>query len=290
MAKPVAFVLGGGGARGALQAGALQALFEAGFHPDLLVGTSAGAINATFLAINGFTQSALDGLVSAWEDAASADLLPANYLWLTVRTLFNRERISSYHRMREFFIAHGLTPELRFRDLPGPRLIQVCADINQRCSVLYGEEPDQSVLEGLLASTALPPWVRPMEASGRYLMDGGLVSNLPIEPALSQGARQIVALDISEPRNLPPEHNRFGDFMNKMVETVSQRLLDLELNLAAEQGVPVRRIHLHPDQPIAIWDFSHTSELIDHGYQIASREITDWEPAQKYFWQRWLSR
>jgi NTE family protein len=192
--------------------------------------------------------------------------------------------------MREFFIAHGLTPELRFRDLPGPRLIQVCADINQRCSVLYGEEPDQSVLEGLLASTALPPWVRPLEASGRYLMDGGLVSNLPIEPALSQGARQIVALDISEPRNLPPEHNRFGDFMNKMVETVSQRLLDLELNLAAEQGVPVRRIHLHPDQPIAIWDFSHTSELIDHGYQIASREITDWEPAQKYFWQRWLSR
>jgi len=51
----LAFVLGGGGARGALQAGALRALWEAGLRPDLWVGTSAGAVNAAFLAVKGFT-------------------------------------------------------------------------------------------------------------------------------------------------------------------------------------------------------------------------------------------
>jgi NTE family protein len=287
--KPLAFVLGGGGARGALQVGALQALLESDYQPDLLVGTSAGAINATFLAMHGFTKSALDGLITAWGEAASADLLPANYLWLTVRTLFNRERTNSYHRMREFFIEHGVSPELRFSDLPGPRLIQVCADINQRCSVLYGPEPNQSVLEGLLASTALPPWTQPLRSDRGYLMDGGVVSNLPIEPALTQGARHIIALNISEPRDLTQDHYHFGAFVNKLVETVSQRLLDLELELAARQGVSVQQIHLHADQPIALWDFSHTSELIVQGHQIADRVIAEWKPRHKYFWQRWLA-
>ena len=48
----IAFVLSGGGNRGALEAGALLALFERGIQPDILVGTSAGAMNAAFIAIN----------------------------------------------------------------------------------------------------------------------------------------------------------------------------------------------------------------------------------------------
>ena len=55
----LAFVLGGGGGRGALQVGALRALLEAGLQPDLLVGTSAGAVNATYLAMRGFNLETL---------------------------------------------------------------------------------------------------------------------------------------------------------------------------------------------------------------------------------------
>src|SRR3970282_1559461 len=95
MKRKLAFVLGGGGARGALQVGALRAVLEAGYQPDLLVGTSIGAVNASYLAINGFNQESLVGLARAWHDAAHADLLPANYLWLTVRSLFRRPDVSS---------------------------------------------------------------------------------------------------------------------------------------------------------------------------------------------------
>jgi NTE family protein len=167
-----AFVLGGGGARGALQVGALRALFEAGLQPDLLVGTSIGAANAAFLAIRGTTVDALAGLEDAWRVAADADLLPANYLWLTVRSLFNRPGFDSQQRIRDYFVGQGLSSDLRFGDLNGPPLILVAADLKGGCAVLYGLDPNESVLDGVLASTAIPPWVRPVARGSRRLMDG----------------------------------------------------------------------------------------------------------------------
>jgi NTE family protein len=270
--KPLAFALGGGGARGALQVGAVRALLEAGYQPDLLVGTSIGAVNATYLALHGPTLTSLPGLIEAWHDAAAADLLPANYLWLTVRVLFNRAGWRPYHRMRDFFIAHGATPDLRFGDL-GTRLILVAADLNTGRSVLYGADPQQSVLEGLLASTALPPWVRPLEKDGQFLVDGGVVSTLPIEPALVQGAREIIALDLADPREVPVEAHGFGPFLGKLMNTIERRQQEMELALAEARDVPAWRIALQGEQPVPIWDFSHTDELIERGYMIAGEEI-----------------
>jgi NTE family protein len=270
--KPLAFALGGGGARGALQVGAVRALLEAGYQPDLLVGTSIGAVNATYLALHGPTLTSLPGLIEAWHDAAAADLLPANYLWLTVRVLFNRAGWRPYHRMRDFFIAHGATPDLRFGDL-GTRLILVAADLNTGRSVLYGADPQQSVLEGLLASTALPPWVHPLEKDEQFLVDGGVVSTLPIEPALAQGAREIIALDLADPREVPVEAHGFGPFLGKLMNTIERRQQEMELALAEARDVPVWRIALQGEQPVPIWDFSHTDELIERGYAIAGGEI-----------------
>ena len=62
MNKCLAFVLGGGGARGAMQVGALRALIEAGLKPDLLVGTSIGAVNATGLALWGVSLAGIEAL------------------------------------------------------------------------------------------------------------------------------------------------------------------------------------------------------------------------------------
>ena len=59
--KKLGLVLSGGGARGALQVGAIRALLEADYHPDLLVGTSIGAVNATYLAVNGINLDTIDG-------------------------------------------------------------------------------------------------------------------------------------------------------------------------------------------------------------------------------------
>lgn len=275
--KPcLAFVLGGGGARGALQVGALRALWEAGLQPELLVGTSVGAVNATYLAVHGFTTEGIAGLEAAWRDAAEADLMPANYLWLTVRILFDRGMAGTEHRIRDFFIAHGLEPDLRFGQLEGVRLILVATDLQTRRAVLYGTDPEQSVLEGLLASTALPPWVSPLQTDGHLLIDGGVVSNLPIEPALTQGATEIVALDLADPRLVETAAQGFGAFLNRLTSTVEQRQIDLELALAKAYNVPVHRIALRAETPVAIWDFHRSEELIQRGYEVARHEIERW--------------
>jgi NTE family protein len=274
--KPVtAFVLGGGGARGALQVGALRALLEAGLRPDLLAGTSIGAANAAFLAMHGFTAGALDALEAVWHDAAERDLLPDNYMWLTIRALFNRAGLDVAHRIRDFFVGHGLDPDLRFGQLPGPRLVLVAADLKAGGTVLYGSDPDGSVLNGVLASTAIPPWVRPLAREGRLLMDGGVVSNLPIEPALAHGATAIVALDLADPRPVGPQAAGLGPFLFQFLSTVEQRHVHLEKQLAAARGVPVHHLRLQPEAPVAVWDFAQTAPLLERGYTLARRYLAE---------------
>ncbi|MBP1701492.1 MAG: hypothetical protein H6Q38_599 [Chloroflexi bacterium] len=288
MRRTLAFVLGGGGARGALQVGALRALLESGYHPDLLVGTSIGAVNASFLAIHGVSLKTIDTLVEAWYDAAAAELLPQNYLWLILRSILNRPTIDPYHRMREFFLSHGLTTEMRFGDIAGVRLALVATDLNNGCPHVYGQDPDQLVLEGLLASTALPPWIRPIELNGHTLMDGGLVSTLPVEPALRLGANEIIALDLIDPRGTTAESFQIGSFMGKLIYSVEQRNSDLEVALAQAKRVPVHRICLRWDEQIPVWDFEHTDTLIAHGEAIARLEIATWQSPRKAWWSRWL--
>lgn len=293
MRKQLAFVLGGGGARGALQVGALRALLEAGYQPDMLVGTSVGAINATFLALRGVTLQSIDELVQAWYDARHADLLPQNYLWLTVRALFRRGNPETTYRLRDFSIAHGVQPELRFADLKGVRLLLVAADLNARGIVLYGMDLQQSVLEGLLASSALPPWVAPIAKADQLLIDGGIVSNLPIEPAMNAGATEIIALDLHDPRSLPQETPGFGPFLVKLLHTMEHRQLELELAIASARKIPLRYIHLTSPTSVPLWDFSQTEALLQQGYEQAQREIASWKPIRKpgpWGWLRWLAK
>lgn len=74
--RPLAFVLGGGGARGAFQAGALRALFEAGIKPDILVGTSIGGLNAAYLALHGLDDAGLMALEAQWKTPGISRLFP----------------------------------------------------------------------------------------------------------------------------------------------------------------------------------------------------------------------
>ncbi len=288
MKQKLAFALSGGGARGALQVGALRALLEAGYQPDILTGTSIGSVNTAFLAINGMNLASIDAMTEAWHDAAMADLLPTNYLWLTVRSLFQRPVTHSIHRMEAFFRAHGISPELKYGDIQGVTLLSIAADLNSGKAFIYGLDPQQSVLEGVLASTALPPWIEPIERDGAWLMDGGVVSPLPIEPALNAGATRIIALGLSDSRSLPTDVHGFGTFFNKLLYTTEQRQLDTELALAEARRVPVQYIDLIGDEPVPLWDFSQTEALIARGYEMTVREITAWQAGELPAWLKWL--
>jgi NTE family protein len=283
MKKKLALVLSGGGARGALQAGALRALFETGYSPQIITGTSIGACNAAFIALNGFNTSSLDKLYTVWEDTEKIDLLPSNYLWLTVRMLFNRNTPKPTNQMVDFLVAHGLKPEICFGDVKDIQLLLTATDLNSYRPVVYGRDAEDSILEAVLASAALPPWVNPIERGQKLLLDGGVVSNLPLQSALDAGASEIIALDLTDPRTIGANSRGFGPFMGKLFLTVQTRQNELERAQAEAKQIPIHTVYLSGKEPYQIWDFTHSKELIEQGYAEMCEAIEVWQSEKRRY-------
>jgi NTE family protein len=283
--KQLAFVLGGGGSRGALQVGALRALVEAGYQPDLVTGTSIGAANGAFLAVHGYTLEGIEKLEGIWQKTISNDLLPANMWWQTMQLFFHKPNSQPVNKIRDFAIQNGITPDLHFNDLNSVYLYPVAADLNSGKPVVFGVDPDEFVLDSILASMALPPWTVPIENDGRYLMDGGAVSNLPIEAALLQGATEIIALDLLDPEEEDDSVTPgIRPFLWKLNRTVEVRQLELETKLAEANGVEVKHILLKSEPWVPIWDFRKSIELMEHGYHVTRHAIKSWPRQEKPAW------
>lgn len=276
MRKCLAFVLGGGGARGALQVGALRALFENGYQPDLLVGTSIGAANAVALALWGVNLDGIAVLEKVYQAVAEAHLMDPRLGRLTLRALSMRPNYHASQRIRDFFITTGISPSLRFDQIRNIRLGLVASDLDSGQPVIYGLDPGQSVLDGLMASIALPPWFAPVEKDGQLIVDGGAVSNVPIEPALTLGATEIIALDLNDPAYQFGNELGLSQYIEKLVFAVTQRQIHLEAALARAQGVPVHLVKLRSLTPTPIWEFKTYRDLMTIGYEVASHKIANW--------------
>ena len=74
-----AFVLSGGASLGAVQAGMLRALYERGVAPDLIVGTSVGAVNGAFIASRPAAPATAEQLADVWRGVGRGDVFPVNH-------------------------------------------------------------------------------------------------------------------------------------------------------------------------------------------------------------------
>ncbi|RPJ21962.1 MAG: patatin-like phospholipase family protein [Chloroflexi bacterium] len=285
MKKCLAFVLGGGGARGAMQVGALRALFEAGLKPDLLVGTSIGAINATGLALWGVDLAGIDVLERAYQRMQDSKLLDPRLLQFAWNAVSRSENHRGSRSAREFLIAEGILPDLRFGQLKDVRLATVAADLHTGKPVIYGCDPEHSVMEGVLASIAIPPWFAPIERDGQYILDGGALSNLPIEPAIRLGATEIIALDLHDSDAYGDMSKTINPLFTNLISAITQRQLGLEMELAAARRIPVRHVSLRSTPPVPLWDFKTHRGLFKIGYETMKDEMSRWprksQPATK---------
>jgi NTE family protein len=199
--------------------------------------------------------------------------MPSNYLWLTMRAMFNRSSSDPSHRVRDFFIQQGLTPDLNFTDVSHPDLVVVSADLNTGKPILHGTMPGDKILDAVLLSSTLPPWFMPVRNQDRYLMDGAVVSNLPVEPAINLGATEIVALDLIDSREMNASGDGVRGFLSRLIYSVGRRQSDLEMELAEARGIPLLYLCLTGEMPIQIWDFSHTDDLIAQGFALTKQVI-----------------
>lgn len=184
-----AVVLGGGGKWGAVQVGMLQALVEVGRVPDLVTGTSIGALNGALFCQEP-TEAGVARLRSLWVDG-HADQALASPPTQRLRALATLRPALHQHGGLEQLLHRFLHTE-RIEDLPLP-FSCVAASIERAAPHWFDHGP---LVPALLASAAIPGLLPPVEIDGEHFLDGGLVDSIPVDRAVAAGATEIYVLQV----------------------------------------------------------------------------------------------
>src|SRR6201996_6459408 len=181
-----AFVFAGGGSFGAIQVGMLHSLVANGVSADMVVGSSVGAINGAYYAGAPTLKGVLE-LETIWRGPTRHDVFP-----ITWRTMFG------FIWRRDFLISHDglrklLEDHLPYRNLQDAQLPVhiVTTDIVNGESVVIS---DGAAVEALVASTSIPGAFAPVPYRDRYLADGAISANTPVNVAVAKGARRLIIL------------------------------------------------------------------------------------------------
>jgi NTE family protein len=258
-----AFVLSGGASLGAVQAGMLRALYARGVTPDLIVGTSVGALNGAFIASRPSTPATADELAEVWRGVGRWNVFPLNPLTGFLGFFGAGDHLVSDHGLRKLVADHLELERLEESQIP---LHVVATDL------LSGRELRLSrgdALEAVMASAAIPGVFPAVEWGGRRLIDGGVANNTPIIDAIELGAERIYVLPTGNACDLPEApRGAVAMLLHAMSLLVMRRLL-LETEALRDRA---ELIVLPPPCPLTIApiDFSHADELIRRGYEDSS--------------------
>ncbi|MEO7572837.1 MAG: patatin-like phospholipase family protein [Acidimicrobiales bacterium] len=265
-----ALVLSGGAALGATQVGMLLALSEAGVQPDLIVGTSVGAVNGGWIAGRPDHDGIAD-LARLWQRLRRDDVFPARPLLGLLGFAGRRRNLVPDTGLRRL-----LADNLRFEHLEdAPIPLHVIAT-----DVLTGDDvrlSNGNAVDAVLASAAIPAVFPPVPIDGRDYVDGGVVNNTPISHAVSLGATTVWVLSAGYACALTePPRSALGMALHALTLTVNQRLaIDVE---RYEPTVDLRVVP--PLCPIRTSpsDFSHAAELIDRAHTTTRDWLTSRHP------------
>ncbi|MDH4093779.1 MAG: patatin-like phospholipase family protein [Betaproteobacteria bacterium] len=245
----IAFVLGGGGARGFAHIGALKVLDEAGVRADLVVGASAGSIIGALYA-GGIRNDALVQAALAVQREEVLDFVFPN------RGFIDGERLQEYVN-REL---HGrLIEEL---DMP---LLVVATDLASGERVVFNRGDAGMAVR---ASCSVPAVFQPTPIEGREYVDGGLTGPVPVKVARQMGADVVIAIDVSRH---PDERRDLGSTAALLTQTV----LIMERALAREEE-KLADVVVRPDlEKISASDLAARSEVIRAGEEAARAALAE---------------
>jgi NTE family protein len=258
--RPIGFVLGGGGAYGAVQVGMLQALEELAIRPDLVVGTSVGSLNGVMLAQQ--PQDAVARLADVWSALRTKMIFPGGW-FARVRTLqVSRAWVVDHSGLSQVLDQHLTMGD--FAELAVP-FAAIATDVQRGRTVVI----DEGLLRpAVLASAAIPGVFPPVQHAGRVLVDGGLTANVPILQALERGARSLVVLDCGLWGYRDDVPATLLETMYRVAAVTLRQQLIHELPLAVPQ-VPV--VFLPGPFPMQTnpLDFRHSAALMRAAYAAA---------------------
>ena len=267
-----AFVLSGGGSLGAVQVGMLYALAERGVRPDLLIGTSAGAVNAAYVAGHGTGRQALDDLAATWKRLRRQDVFPFEPLRHLRALTGSRDSLCANRNLRHLIDAH-----LRYRNLEDASIpLHIVAT-----NLLSGEEvllSSGDAASAVLASAAIPGVLPAVHRDGLTLVDGGVADNAALSQAVALGADEIYVLPAGFSCALPqPPNGALAVAVQALSLLIEQRLV---MDVTQFVG-PAQLKVLPPLCPLAVSsaDFRHAAALIERARDATGRWIDSGGPS-----------
>ena len=174
--KKVGLALSGGGARGVAHIGVLRALAEHGIEPDVLSGTSAGAIVATWYAAGLSIEQMLDIVAESSLFKAFKIVIPNTGL---TSLKYLKERLAKVIDKDDFAV------------LQKPTYIAI-SNLNKGKLEFKSEGP---LFDVVMASSSIPLIFKPVELGGEIYVDGGVFCNLPVEP-IKEEVDYVIGVDV----------------------------------------------------------------------------------------------
>ena len=259
-----AFVLGGGGVLGAVEVGMLRALFERGIGPDLVLGTSVGALNGALVARDP-SLAVIDRLVELWRRAGETrDVYGDRPLRSMRRAMSTRTHIYSAGplkaRLREEL------GDVTFEELPVR--FQVCAASIERAAEHWFDSGP--VADAVVASAAVPGLLPPARVGDEHFLDGGIVNSIPLGRAVQLGATRVFVLQVGRidrpltPPTKPWEVARVS-FEIARRHRFARELAELPAGVEA-YVLPTAGTSSRDDSIFAYRDFSRVQAKIDATY------------------------
>jgi NTE family protein len=206
----IAFVLGGGAARGFAHIGALKTLSEQGIEADIVVGTSSGSVVGALYAAGIRGQA----LIDAAEQINIWDLADWSF---PDRGVIKGERLQQY--------VNKQVHNKKIESLP-IQFVAVATDL--QTGELVGFNHGDTGM-AVRASSAIPGFVQPVRIRNRDYIDGGVVSQVPIKVARKYGADIIIAVDVSKKVAVAGAISSTVDVLVRSLSIMSQRMTEYEL-------------------------------------------------------------
>ena len=253
-----AFVLSGGGSLGAVQVGMLQALAAADIQPDVLIGTSAGGINAAWVGARGMSPESLAELARAWTELRRRDVFPIRPLQVLAGLTGRRNSLFSGEPLGDLVAERAGIQDLSEATIPVHLL---ATDLFSGIDVLLSSG---SVRDAARATAAIPGILPPVLIEGQWLVDGAVATRAGVSHAIELGATRVVVLPAGVPCAIDrPPSSAIGVALHALSLLIEQQLL-IEVALRVE-GVTIGL--LPPLCPLTVSpaDFGHAAELIERG-------------------------
>lgn len=269
MAVRTAFVFGGGGVLGATQVGMLRALLAHGVLPDVVVGSSVGAVNGAMLATDPGMPT-VQRLQELWTSLSRSGVFADSVVSQVARLAQQRTHLHSSLPLRKLLEQH--LPVERIEELP-VRFECVAASIERSVAHWFS---DGSVIDAVVASCAVPGLFPPTRIGDEHFYDGGLVHSIPVGRAAQLGAQRIYVLQVGRieralrPPRWPWEVGLVAFEIarrNRFVEEMAMLSPQLQVHLLPSGEPDTRSLN------VRYRDVRHVSARIERAYEATARYL-----------------